>query len=1076
MFKAVSPKIDIQKLEQEVLDFWRMNRVFHRSMEERADGPRYVFYEGPPTANGQPGSHHVLARAFKDMFPRYKTMRGYYSLRRGGWDTHGLPVEIEVEKELGIQFKHEIEEFGVREFNERCRSSVFRYITEWEKMTERMGYWVDLDTAYVTFTNDYIESVWWILRQLWDKGLLYKDYKVVPYSTLAGTPLSSHEVSLGYEVVKDPSVFVRFPLRDRPGVYFLVWTTTPWTLPGNVALAVGDDVDYVQVEGPGPDGEGTENLILAADLMEKVLINPETYTVVRRFKGRELVGLHYNPLYTFLPVEQDYAYVVPGDFVSTEDGTGIVHIAPAFGQDDMEVGRANNLPVLMTVNTRGEFIDAVTKFRGLWFKDADPEISRDLRERGLMYKAGLYEHSYPFCWRTKAPLMYVARETWYVRTTEYKDKLIANNQRVNWVPDHVKDGRFGNWLDTLKDWALGRERYWGTPLPIWVDDENGDMLCVGSVEELSQLAGRDLTDLDLHRPYVDEITFPNPRGTGGTMRRVPEVIDVWFDSGAMPLAQWGYPHRNQTEFEEQFPADYICEAVDQTRGWFYSLHAIASLLFDEVAFKNVICLGHILDADGQKMSKTKGNAVDPWQVLDVHGADAFRWYMYTSGPAGESRRFSVDLVGEVIKKFWSTLWNTYSFFVTYARLDGWTPDQAAPPVEERALLDRWALAELHRLTQQVTEAMDSYDATNATRPIQNYVEALSNWYVRLSRRRFWKGEGDSDKAGAYATLYQCLVTVAKLLAPTMPFLSEAMYRNLVASMDKSAPESVHLALWPEFDEALIDQALLDEMALVRHLVSLGLAARNNNQEDGKLAPIGVRQPLASAMFSLRTSQESEVVSRYSELIRDELNVKQVGTLDQAESVISYVLNPLPAQLGRKYGKDFPRVQKSLREGEQDDVRAWAQALQAGQTITVSIDGDSFEVTPEECEVKQQAAAGFSVAEERGYLAAVDVNLTEELIQEGLAREVVRRIQTLRRDAGFEIDDHIEATYTATGRLAEAIARFQETIRTETLASTLVEGAAGDGFHTAEFLPSEDSKADNSIRGDALTLGIKRVAR
>lgn len=1076
MFKAVSPKIDIQKLEQEVLDFWRMNRVFHRTMEEREDGPRYVFYEGPPTANGQPGSHHVLARAFKDMFPRYKTMRGYYSLRRGGWDTHGLPVEIEVEKELGIQFKHEIEEYGVREFNERCRSSVFRYITEWEKMTERMGYWVDLDTAYVTFTNDYIESVWWILRQLWDKGLLYKDYKVVPYSTLAGTPLSSHEVSLGYENVKDPSVFVRFPLRDKPGVYFLVWTTTPWTLPGNVALAVGDDVDYVQVEGPASDGEGKENLILAADLVSKVLVNPENYQVVKRFKGRDLVGQHYNPLYTFLPVEQDYAYVVPGDFVSTQDGTGIVHIAPAFGQDDMEVGRANNLPVLMTVNTRGEFIDAVTNFRGLWFKDADPEITRDLRGRGLMYKAGQYEHSYPFCWRTKAPLMYVARETWYVRTTEYKDKLIANNQRVNWVPDHVKDGRFGNWLDTLKDWALGRERYWGTPLPIWVDDENGDTLCVGSVEELSQLAGRDLTDLDLHRPYVDEITFPNPRGTGGTMRRVPEVIDVWFDSGAMPLAQWGYPHRNQAEFEEQFPADYICEAVDQTRGWFYSLHAIASLLYDDVAFKNVICLGHILDADGQKMSKTKGNTVDPWQVFDTHGADAFRWYMYTSSPPGEARRFSVDLVGEVIKKFWSTLWNTYSFFVTYANLDGWTPDQPAPPVEERALLDRWALAELHRLTQQVTEAMESYDATGATRPIQNYVEALSNWYVRLSRRRFWKGEGDSDKAGAYATLYECLVTVAKLLAPTMPFLSESMYRNLVAGLDSSAPDSVHLAAWPEYDEAIIDQALLDEMALVRHLVSLGLAARNNNQEDGKLTPIGVRQPLASAMFSLRNGAESEIVSRYGELIRDELNVKQVGTLDQADSVISYALNPLPAQLGRKYGKDFPRVQKTLREGAQDDVRGWAQALQAGQTITVSVNGDSFEVTPEECEVKQQAAAGFAVAEERGYLAAVDVNLTEDLVQEGLAREVVRRIQTLRRDAGLEIDDHIEAVYTASGKLAQAIDKFQETIKAETLARSLTEGTGGDDFAKAEFLPSDDPKADNSVRGDALTLAIRRVAR
>ncbi|GAB4508497.1 MAG: hypothetical protein OHK0046_01120 [Anaerolineae bacterium] len=593
MFKAVSPKVNIPKLEENILDFWRRNHVFERTVAEREGGPDYVFYEGPPTANGKPASHHVLARSFKDLFPRYKTMRGYRVLRRGGWDTHGLPVEIAVEKELGIQQKSEIEEYGVAAFNEKCRASVFRNITDWEKLTERIAFWVDLDQAYVTFSNEYIESVWWILKQLWDKDLLYQGHKVVPYSPTSGTPLSSHEVSLGYKVVKDPSVFVRFPLRDRQGVYFLAWTTTPWTLPGNVALAVGENIDYVEVEGALGEDQGTERLILAADLMSKALSEPEKYTVVKRYKGRDLVGMHYNPLYTFVPVERDYAYVIAGDFVSTEDGTGIVHIAPAYGVDDMEAGQKNNLPVLETMAPNGRFIDAVTKFRGMWFKDADKEIIKDLKDRGLLYRSAKYEHSYPHNWRDDTPLMYLARKSWFIRTTAYKDKMVALNQTINWTPEHVRDGRFGNWLDNLKDWALARERYWGTPLPIWIDDTTGDMLCVGSVAELEQLTGRDLTDLDLHRPYVDDITFPNPSGQGGMMRRVPEVIDVWFDSGAMPLAQWGYPHKNAEMFASQFPADYICEAVDQTRGWFYSLHAIATMLFENVAFKNVICLGHI---------------------------------------------------------------------------------------------------------------------------------------------------------------------------------------------------------------------------------------------------------------------------------------------------------------------------------------------------------------------------------------------------------------------------------------------------------------------------------------------------
>ncbi len=1057
MFKAVNAKVDIQKLERDQQTFWRERNVFQRTMKEREGGQEYVFYEGPPTANGKPGSHHVLARAFKDMFPRYKVMRGYHCLRYGGWDTHGLPVEIEVQKELGIKFKHEVEEYGVAEFNKKCRDSVLRYLTDWEKLTDRIGFWVDLDNAYVTFSNDYIQSVWWILKQFWEKSLLYQGYKVVPYCPECGTPLSSHEVAQGYEMVEDPSVFVRFPLKDKPGVYFLVWTTTPWTLPANVALAVGENIDYVQVEGPAQDGDGKENLILAAGLVEKVLRNPEQYKIVKRYKGKDLLNLHYNPLYTFLPVEQDYAYVVAGDFVSTDDGTGIVHIAPAFGADDLAVGQKYKLPVLRTVAPDGKLIDQVTKFRGMWFKDADPEISNDLRERGLMYKSGKHEHSYPFCWRSGTPLMYYARETWFIRATEYRDEMVNLNQTINWVPEHIKDGRFGNWLDDVKDWALGRERFWGTPLPIWVDDKTHEMLCIGSVAELSQYTGRDLTELDLHRPYVDEITFPNPSGKGGTMRRVPELIDVWFDSGSMPIAQWGYPHKNKEMFDTHFPADYICEAVDQTRGWFYSLHAISTMLFDSVAYKNVICLGHILDGEGKKMSKSKGNIVDPWEVLNKHGADAFRWYLYTSSPPGDPRRFSVDLVGEVVNKFWSTLWNTYSFFVTYANLDKWSPTDKQPAVKDRDPLDQWVLAELHLLIKDVTEAYETYNVTDATRPVQVFVERLSNWYVRLSRRRFWKSESDADKQGAYATLYECLTTIAKLIAPAMPFMSESLYRNLVAGVDESAPDSIHLASWPEYDPALINMETINDMNTAERLVSLGRAAREN-------ANLKVRQPLASAQFVTREAKEASAIKHLTPLIQSELNVKQVVILEGAADVIAYVLNPLPSALGKKFGKDFPLVQKTLREGAQEDVTRWAKAFLNNENVTVEADGRTFEVTPQEVEVKQKSAEGFAIAEENGYLAALDTRLTEELILEGLAREVVRRVQTLRKEADFNIDDKIVVRYVASERLTKAIDSFAEYIRTETLSDKLEAEKPSDGFFHKE----------DTFEGETLSLGVKRV--
>ncbi len=1060
MFEPVSPKVNVQEVERAQLAFWRERDIFQRTMRERQGGPRYVFYEGPPTANGRPGTHHVLARAFKDMFPRYKTMRGYYVLRKGGWDTHGLPVEIEVEKELGLSHKWEIEQYGIDRFNQKCRESVFRYIKDWEDLTERIAFWVDLDNAYITFTNEYIQSVWWILRQFWDQGLLYKGYKVVPYCPRCGTPLSSHEVNLGYkDDTPDPSIFVRFrvtqPQLGTP-TYFLVWTTTPWTLPGNVALAVGEDVNYVKVEGRDERGE-VEHLILAEALVDYALAEKTaTYTIVERFKGRDLLGWHYEPLYTFLPVEGDYAYVIAGDFVSTEEGTGIVHIAPAFGEDDMEVGQQHNLPILQTVEPDGSFIEAVRPWAGMWVKDADPHIMEELEARGLMFRRGIYTHTYPFCWRCDTPLLYYARPTWYIRTTARRDALVALNKTINWIPEHIRDGRFGDWLENNVDWALGRERYWGTPLPVWVCDNEAcqHQHCVGGIAELSELTGTDQSGLDLHRPYVDAITWPCPQCSQGTMRRVPELIDVWFDSGAMPVAQWGYPYQNQELFKEQFPADFICEAVDQTRGWFYSLHAISTLLFNSVCYKNVICLGLVLDKDGRKMSKSRPETfVEPWDVINLYGADAFRWYMYTAAPPGEPRRFSLDLVGQAFRSFWLTLWNTYHFFVTYANLDHFNPTQVSVPVEQRSALDRWVLSELHALVRDVTQAYETYDVPGATRPIEQFVDDLSNWYLRRSRRRFWKSENDADKAAAYLTLYECLVTLSKLLAPTMPFLSEAIYRNLVGSVDRSAPESVHLASWPDYDPALIDQALRDEMRLVMRLVSLGHAARNSVQ-------IKVRQPLARAAFSLPAPQAA-VVSAYAELIADELNVKAVTVLDSLQAVVTYDLNPLPQMLGPRFGKDFPALQRMLRESPPPTL---ATSLLAGQSATISFNEQEITLSPQEVEVRLHPVEGYAIAQEGPYLAALDVVLDDHLIAEGLAREFIRRVQTLRRDADYNVADRIVISYSASERLAQAIERFAEMIRGETLAIALEATAAPGGDRTAEY----------TFDGETLCLGVRRI--
>jgi isoleucyl-tRNA synthetase len=1038
-------------MEEAVLKSWKKEKIFEKTLSTREGGPEYVFYEGPPTANGKPGVHHVLARAFKDMFPRYKIMRGYHVSRRGGWDTHGLPVEIEVEKRHGFTNKQQIEEYGIAKFNEECRKSAFDYIQDWERLTDRIAFWVDLKTAYVTFTNDYIESVWWILRQFWDKDLLYQGFKVVPYCPRCGTPLSDHEVAQGYEDAVDPSVFVRLPLMDEPGTSLLVWTTTPWTLPANVAVAAGADVDYVKVEHSLGEG-GTEKLILAQALLEKVFRGEEV-KVLETFKGKKLKGTKYKPLFTFLPPEKPAHFVVLADFVTTEDGTGLVHIAPAFGADDMKVGMEFDLPIIMTVAPDGTFIPEVTPWRGVFVKDADESIQTDLRNRGLLFRAESYTHTYPFCWRCKTPLLYYAREAWYIRTSQFKDKLVQLNQTINWVPDHLRDGRFGNWLANNIDWALSRERYWGTPLPIWECADCRHQHCIGSLEELGQLTGRDMTNLDMHRPYVDSVHFACQQ-CGGKMSRVPELIDVWFDSGAMPYAQWHYPFENKEKFAQQYPADYISEAVDQTRGWFYSLHAISTMLFESVAFKNVISPGHIQDAEGRKMSKSLGNIVQPWDVLNIHGADALRWYLYTATPPGNERRFSLDLVGDALRNFTIPLWNVYSFFVTYANLDGWQPDLTQATGRGTLAysnLDKWLLSELNTLVRDVTEAYERYDPTGATRPLEKFVENLSTWYLRRSRRRFWKSESDTDKQAAYATLYTALVTMSKLIAPAMPFLADELYQNLVRSCDSQAPESVHLANWPEVDASFVDEKLNRDMGLIMRLASLGHAARAKANRK-------VRQPLAEAAFSMASNNERGVVKLYDDLLMDELNVKKVRLLDASTEALQHTVKPLPKQLGQKYGNKFPAIQKAILALNSELA---AHSLLMDGKLMVDVNGESYEILPNEVEVKSLAKEGFAVAEEGSYVAALVTELTPELAAEGLAREFVRRLQDFRKESGLDVADRIRVYLDASPVLKDAILRHREYITGETLTVEL-------SFASA---PVQAKVISDTFDGETVTIGL-----
>ncbi len=1050
MFKPVSPKLDVNEMEESVLKFWNDENILKKSTDNRKGGKNFVFFEGPPTANGKPGVHHVLARSFKDIILRYRTMQGYHIDRKGGWDTHGLPVEVEVEKKLGFTNKQQIEDYGIAKFNELCKESAFANIQEWTQMSERIGYWVDMENPYVTYHNDYIESEWAILKNFFDRGLLYQALKVVPYCPRCGTPLADHEVAQGYQEAVDPSIYFRLKLVDQPDTSLLVWTTTPWTLPANVAVAAHPDVTYVKLERTKEDGS-SEKLIMAEPLVKTVFPDEEV-KILEKFKGTEMKGWKYEPVYPFLKPDKPAWYVVNATYVTTEDGTGLVHTAPSFGVDDMETGKKNNLPVLMTVDGQGKFIPEITPWAGIFVKKADPLIIKDMVERGVMLKHGTIKHQYPFCWRCGTPLLYYARPTWYIRTSQFKDRLVKLNENINWYPAHIKNGRFGNWLENNIDWALGRNRYWGTPLPVWECQSCHHQECVGSVAELSQKTGKDQTGLELHRPYVDEITYKCPE-CGGTMHRVPELIDVWFDSGSMPYAQWGYPLKGKEEFKSHFPADYICEAVDQTRGWFYSLHAISTLLNDQECYKNVICLGLVLDGKGKKMSKHLGNIVSPWDVIKENGVDAMRWYLYTASPAGQERRFSSELVNEVLRSFTLTLWNTYSFFVMYANLDHWTPsdDQKI----EYNDLDKWLLSDLNALTRTVTKALDNYDVNAATRPIQAFVvDRLSNWYLRRSRRRYWKSEADADKNAAYTVLYTALVTVAKLLAPAMPFIADEIYRNLVCSIDPKAPESIHMSDWPKYDEKLIDEKVNHEMGLVIDLASLGHAARNN-------ANMKVRQPLSEMAFSVGNAEDRPLIEKYAPILEEELNVKKVRLLDTASEAMDLSLNPRPMQLGQKYGKEFPEIRKAILSM---DPMEYGRKLLSGQSITVEVSGKKLEIQPDEVEVRATAHKGYAVAAQGANIAALETTLTPELIKEGLAREFVRRVQDLRKTSGLEVSDRINIVYDGSDQMKAAVKENLSYIESETLAVSVEEGAA----------PKDWASVSDSFDNEKVTAALKKA--
>ena len=1039
MYKKVPTTLNFVEREKETLKFWKDNQIFEKSVQLRQGAPAYTFFDGPPTANGKPHIGHVLTRAMKDIIPRYKTMRGYDVLRKAGWDTHGLPVELEVEKELGLDGKEQIEQYGVIPFIQKCKESVWKYKGEWEVMSDRMGFWADMDNPYITYDNDYIESEWWALKAIYEKGLLYKGHKIVPYCPRCGTALSSHEVAQGYKEVKETSATVRFRVPDEENTYFLAWTTTPWTLPSNVSLCVNPDVTYAYVRV-----DGKETLIMAKDLIEAVLEGHET-EIVKEVLGKELEYKHYEPLFECTRKAaggKDAFYVMVDDYVTTTDGTGIVHNAPAFGEDDYRVCKKYDLPFVQMVDSKGEMCGG-TPWDGVFVKKADPMVLKDLDERGLLFAAPRFEHSYPFCWRCDTPLIYYARSSWFIAMTKVKDRLIDYNRRINWIPETIKEGRMGNFLENVIDWGISRERYWGTPLPVWVCDKCGKIHVVGSRKELSELTGCD-ENVELHKPYVDPLTWKCE--CGGTMRREPVVIDCWFDSGSMPFAQWHYPFENKDKFERRYPANFISEAIDQTRGWFYTLSAIAACLFDSPAFLNCIVLGHVQDKEGRKMSKHIGNVVDPWVLLDNQGADAVRWYFYTSSMPWLPNRFSAEAVSESQRKYMGTFWNTYAFYILYADIDNFDPTQHKLVRENLTPMDRWILSRLNTLMGRVEAYLDDLKMTEAGREMQDFMDDLSNWYVRRCRERYWGKDMTADKEAAYMTLYTVLKTMALISAPFTPFMSETMYQNMVRTVDKSAPESIHLCDWPKKDESFIDPELEANMAAVLDIVVLGRSARN-------AANIKNRQPVASMYV-----QGKALPDMYVSIIADELNVKEVRFVDDASSFISYRVKPQLKTLGPRYGKLLPKINQYLAgEGVGNAVVA---AHNRGESYKFDIDGTEISLAAEDVLVSTEENAGFVTVTEHDLSVVLDTNLTPELIEEGFVREIVSKVQTMRKEAGFEVTDHIVLSHHGNSLIEGIFARHGAEIAADTLADSIKLGSAG-------------YVKDWEINGESVTLGVEK---
>ncbi|HCU91227.1 MAG TPA: isoleucine--tRNA ligase [Actinobacteria bacterium] len=1038
-FPALPAVIDLPTMEHEMLQRWQDGKVFERSLERTATGPLWTFYEGPPTANGMPGVHHIEARVFKDVFPRFKTMQGFHVPRQGGWDCHGLPVEVAVEKELGLSGKKDIEAYGVAAFNERCRESVLRHVDAFEELTGRLGYWVDLDRAYRTMDPAYIESVWWSLKVIFDRGLLVKDYRISPYCPRCETPLSDHEMGQPdvYETVSDPSVTVRFPLVSLPegagpllaGANLLVWTTTPWTLVSNTAVAVHPDEIYTVARKVG-DGD---TVVVAEKLLARVL--GEGWHVIARVTGAELAGARYQPPFGLIDIP-DAHVVVTGTFVTTEDGTGLVHMAPAFGADDMAAARTHGLPVVNPIGPDGRFEQSVPMVGGVFFKDADQRLSHDLAERGLLFRSELYDHSYPHCWRCHTPLLYYALPSWFIRTTAIKDQLLAENERTNWQPPNIKHGRYGEWLRNNVDWALSRTRYWGTPLPLW-ECEQSHLTCVGSLAELSELAGKDLTGLDPHRPFVDEVVI-GCRECGGQARRVPEVIDVWYDSGSMPFAQHGAPHRNADEFARAYPAQFICEAIDQTRGWFYSLMAVGTLVFGRSSYENVVCLGLVVDERGRKMSKHLGNVLEPMPLMEDRGADAVRWFFAAAGSPWATRKIGHGALEEIVRKVLLTYWNTVSFLVLYANAAGasgqaWGPAMAAdaPPPAARPLLDRWVLSELNAVVADVTTAMESFDTAAAGRRLAAFIDDVSNWYVRRSRRRFWDGPATPDGAAAFATLYQCAETLTRLMAPIVPFLTDYVWAALRTA---DAPDSVHLASWPAADQDLIDEQLSGQMHLVRRLVELGRSARS-------AASVQIRQPLPRALVG--AAGFADLPPELQAEIATELNVRSLEALSTVgEDLVHHVVKPNFRALGKRFGKATPTVASAITEA---DAASLAGDLRTAGQATVMVGGEPVTLGADDVIVTQTPREGWTVAADAGETVALEIQITPELRREGLAREVIRLVQDARKADGLDVSDRIELWWDAEeAELAGALAEHGRLIAGEVLATNFQSGAPGGG--------------------------------